>query len=345
MSWLKRGEKNKGKREEITANINDAISTVLGIVPDHIALVAPHTVPKTSSGKLQRAACKTLYVEGRLDKRHTPAWMQIGKLSAQWIIRKSMEVLNKIGKLIYTLYVALIVSVTLLPMWILMHIVSRDGAAKAVRAWAKLLKIAAFIPAKVAGLENLGQLSSVIYAVNHASYIDTIVMLAYVPPRTRFVGKKELLSVPIIRTFMRKLDYLAVDRIDLPKGIEDTKHIEYALKAGNSILIFPEGTFGYASGLRPFRLGAFKIAAETNTPICPIALQGTRSILRDNEKLMRPGRVRVTISAPISPQGCDWQDIVQLRGAVRAEIAKYCGEPSLDFIAAQTVAPKPPHLR
>src|SRR5207249_4240069 len=98
----------------------------------------------------------------------------------------------------------------------------------------------------------------------------------------------------------------------------------------------------YASGLRPFRLGAFKTAAETNVPICPIALKGTRFILRDDEKLMCPGKVTVTICESVMPQGSEWQDVTDLRNKVRAEIAKYCGEPSLDYIAAQAVAPKMP---
>jgi len=160
------------------------------------------------------------------------------------------------------------------------------------------------------------------------------------PPGTRMVGKKELLAAPIIRTFMRKLNFLVVDRQDLPKGLEDTHHIEAALKQGDSILIFPEGTFSYATGLRPFRLGAFKIAVESQIPVCPVALNGTRFVLRESEYLMWPNKITVTICPPIMPQGREWEDIIALRQAVRGEIAAYCGEPSLDFIAAQTVAPK-----
>jgi len=142
----------------------------------------------------------------------------------------------------------------------------------------------------------------------------------------------------VIRTLMEKLNYLAVDRMDLTKGLEDTRRIEETLKAGNSILIFPEGTFSYASGLRPFKLGAFKIAASTGIPVCPVALNGTRQLLRGDEKLLRPGRVIVTVCDPVLPAGSEWQDVTALRDAVRAEIAKYCGEPPLDLIAAQTIA-------
>ena len=91
-------------------------------------------------------------------------------------------------------------------------------------------------------------------------------MLSVLPINMRAVAKKELFHAPLIRTLLLKLDYLRVDRLDLSKGLEDTKRIEGVLNSGKPILIFPEGTFGYAAGLRPFRLGAFKIATESHIP-------------------------------------------------------------------------------
>lgn len=333
-------EKTTAKRQEIIDKIQDELSSTLDIVPDRIVLVAPRTVPKTSSGKLQRAACKTMYIEGRLGKWRVPAWWQVTKLSAKWIAHQIMNMFSLMSKLIYTLYVGFVFIVTCLPLYLIVRFSSEITAKKVCRSWARLFQFVIFCPCKVIGEDNLLKASPVIFASNHASYIDAIVALSIAPLNTRFVGKKELFSMPIVRTFMRKLNYLSIDRLDLSKGLEDTLQIEMALKAGHSIFIFPEGTFSYAAGLRPFRLGAFKVAAETHTPICPIALKGTRIILRDDEKLLRPNRVVITVCEPIMPENREWQDVTQLRNKVRAEIAKYCGEPSLDFIAAQVVAPK-----
>jgi 1-acyl-sn-glycerol-3-phosphate acyltransferase len=269
-----------------------------------------------------------------------PAWMQIVKLSLQSLMRKSLTGLTLCAKFIYTLYVVLLFGITFLPVFLLLKFASRNVAVAICRSWAKWLLRLVFCPIKVIGQEKLTEVQPVIYTPNHASYIDSLVMLSIVPQQTRFVVKKELFQAPIARTIMNKFDYLAVDRLDLSKGMADTKLIEAALRDGHPILIFPEGTFGYASGLRPFRLGAFKVATETKIPICPIALHGTRSILRDDEKLMRPSAITITICDPIFPQGREWQDVTQLRQTVRAEIAKYCGEPSLDFIAAQSIAPR-----
>jgi hypothetical protein len=56
---------------------------------------------------------------------------------------------------------------------------------------------------------------------------------------------------------------------------------------------------------------------------------------------MTPQTMVMTVSDPIAAAGETWQDITDLKNAVRAQIAKYCGEPSLDYIAAETIAPNP----
>ncbi|MFZ2314186.1 MAG: AMP-binding protein [Gammaproteobacteria bacterium] len=331
-------ETNREKRQQIIEAINDTISTVLDMVPDHIELVAPRTVPKTSSGKLQRSACKKMYIDGKLSRFHLPPWMQVAKLGAGWGVNKSIRAVKKIGRFFYTCYMGLAAVLTVLPLWAAVSFVSQPTAAKLCRRWARLMLTLSFCPMKYAGLENLTRISPVIFAANHASYIDAIMMIAILPTNTRLIGKKEIFAVPIIGSISSKLKYISVDRLDLTKGIEDTKQIAEAIKAGDSVMIFPEGTFGYASGLRPFRLGTFKAAAETNTAICPIALSGNRFILRSGEGLMKPGRISVVVSSPIKPVGTEWTDVVALRDLVRADIIKHCGEPSLDLIVPQTVA-------
>jgi 1-acyl-sn-glycerol-3-phosphate acyltransferase len=127
--------------------------------------------------------------------------------------------------------------------------------------------------------------------------------------------------------------------LDFSKGIEDTNRCEQVLHEGISVMIFPEGTFGYAVGLRPFKLGAFKMAAVARVPVCPISMKGTRFILRDDNRLLSWGKITVTVSEPIMPQGDDWKSVTELRQKVREQIALYCGEPTLDLIVAQTIAP------
>lgn len=331
-------EQSKSAREAISQAIKEAVATALDVMPDHVIMVAPHVVPKTSSGKLQRSACKKMYLDGKLRKSRIPAWLQIVKLATKGIARQALTGLTYFLRFIYTLYVIAVVVITAIPIYILLRLLPNSVVARMCHVYFRVLLLLCFCPITVRGKEKLTAYSPVVYTPNHASYIDALVCMAVMPPNNRIIAKKEVFSIPVIRTFLHKLNYLELDREDLPKGIDDTRKMEEVLEAGNPILIFPEGTFGYASGLRPFRLGAFKIAAETETPICPVAIKGTRKILRDDEKLMRPGWIQVTVCDPLQPTGKEWQDITGLRAKVRSEIAKYCGEPSLDFIAAQTVA-------
>lgn len=331
-------EANKQKKAELLAKIKETVAMNLDIAADDIVLVPPHIVPKTSSGKLQRAACKKMYLEGRLTKKQ-PAWMQVTRLALQWFLQKSWLAIKGLSKLLYSLYLAVILFFILPIMYCMLRFSKQETALKSLRFFAKFLIKAAFCRLTIKGLDRINT-SPLVFTANHASYVDALVLLTFLPYNTRFVAKKELFTTPILRTVMHKLDCIPVDRMDFSKGVQDTLVIEETLKAGHSILIFPEGTFGYASGLRPFRLGAFKIAAETNTPVCPIALKGTRTILRAEEKLLSPGSIEVTIGNPIHAKGTEWHDVTQLRNEVRLQIADHCGEPSLDLIVAQTVAPR-----
>jgi fatty-acyl-CoA synthase len=331
-------EKNTAKKNEIKQNIMSTLSTTLDIVPDDIVLAPPRIVPKTSSGKLQRSLCKTLYQQNKLSHTPLPAWLQAGKLITKWLGQQSWLSTKRIVRLLYTIYVGFIFLLTFIPLYLIILFSPARIADKTCRIWANILLSLAGCPIQLIGKNHLHSQTSVIYAANHASYLDALVAVAITPVGTRLVGKKELSKNFILRPFIKKLNVLLLDRLDFAKGQADTEQIKIALDNHDAIFIFPEGTFGYAQGLRPFRLGTFKLAAETNTPICPVALKGTRQILRDTQKLLTPGNISVTASKAIQPAGSEWKDIIDLREKVRAEIAAHCGEPSLDFIVAKTVA-------
>lgn len=332
--------KSLAERNKIKNAISEAVISALDIAPDHIKLVAPRSVPKTSSGKLQRSACKQMYLENRLGKFRLPAWLQMAKLGVQWCTHKLLEMGITLLKFIYTVYMAVVVTVIILMLYTVGRVASVKTTSKFSRFCGRLILAAGFSPVHVSGYKHIPKDRPVIFAVNHASYMDAIIATAVMPAGTRFVAKKEVFSAPVIGSFMRRMGYLSVDRTNVSQGLEDTVEMESALRAGHSILIFPEGTFGYAAGLRPFRMGAFKIAAEVGVPVVPVAFNGARKMLRDGSWLMRPSYLKVVICEPLMPAGNEWQHITQLRQAVRAEIAKYCGEATLDLIAAQTVAPR-----
>jgi 1-acyl-sn-glycerol-3-phosphate acyltransferase len=76
-------------------------------------------------------------------------------------------------------------------------------------------------------------------------------------------------------------------------------------------------------------MGAFVAAAQAGVPVVPIAIRGTRSMLRPDSWFPRRGAVQVIVGTPIAPSGPDWASAVQLRDAARAVILRHGGEPDL----------------
>lgn len=332
-------QEDKVKREQMIDEIQSIVNETLDLFADEVLLVPPHAVPKTSSGKLQRSGCKKLYEEGKLAAKSAPPWVQITRLVSKGIFNKVTHNLKTVVKALYTGYMGIMVFVTMLPIYLLSFVLPKNTTQHLIRFWCKLIPILGGVITSIRGKEHLTK-KSMIYAANHASYLDALFLFALLPSNTYFIGKKELLSVPILKQLLKQMPFLSVERGEQSKGTKDTEALQALLHQGNSLFIFPEGTFGYAEGLRPFRLGAFKMAVETNTGVCPIALQGTRTILRGDNRLLFPNTVTITISKPIQPEGREWQNVIELRDQVREVIRAHCGEPSLDFIAAQTVAPR-----
>jgi len=97
------------------------------------------------------------------------------------------------------------------------------------------------------------------------------------------------------------------------------------------VFVFPEGTFTAQPGVRPFHLGAFKAAIAAGREIVPVALNGTRRLLRDGTWLPRRSRVTITICPPIVAQSdaSNWQEIVRVRDAARDVISHFAKEPLL----------------
>jgi fatty-acyl-CoA synthase len=157
----------------------------------------------------------------------------------------------------------------------------------------------------------------------------------------RFVAKLEVRHMPFIGTFLKQMGHVWFDRKDGDARLRQQEQIEHLLYQGESVFIFPEGTFTKEDGVRPFQLGAFKAAVSANVPIIPVSLDGTRKFLRDGTYLPRPSDVTITLSPPIYPRvatapagsasttrdSADWHDLIRLRDETRNAIAQYAGEP------------------
>lgn len=275
-----------------------------------------------------------MYMDGMLAKKGLPVWAQIAKLSIKGMGISILRYCEKIARIFYTVYMAM-VTLFLLPLiWLIALVFPKKSAMWLIRMFIRLFILLSGCPFKVIGKKNLHTNKPLIYIANHASYLDSLFLLAILPLGTIFVGKKELQNTPIVKTMIRKFGFITVDRVDFAKSLSDSKIIEESIHQGKSVLLFPEGTFVYTTGLRPFKMGAFKLAVDTGRPLCPIAIQGTRFIMTEHSFILKPGRVTITVSPIIEPKGSDWNEVSRLHSLARAEIAKNCGELSINIVMA-----------
>jgi 1-acyl-sn-glycerol-3-phosphate acyltransferase len=166
-----------------------------------------------------------------------------------------------------------------------------------------------------------------VLVVNHASYLDSLVLAAALPNDYRYVAKRELLDRAVTRLPLSRVGTLFVERSDAQRSASEGQAIAAEVAAGHSLVYFPEGTFGYVPGLLPFRMGAFMAAAQAGVPVVPVAVNGSRTILPAGSWRPRRSRLRVVVLPAIAPTGSDWAAVVRLRDAARAAILAECGEP------------------
>jgi 1-acyl-sn-glycerol-3-phosphate acyltransferase len=309
--------------------IAEASASLLDLQPDEIVLAPPHTVPKTSSGKIRRSAARSLYEAGALGGSQRALWWQLLRLEAGGLVNRVQRALRALGGMAYAGWWWLCVGLVGVPTWVLVQALQRRRPRHAVvgSAARALLRLTG-TPLEVTADAPLPRGPAILVA-NHSSYLDGAVLSAAVPGPISFVAKGELAGQAVAGSFLRRLGTLFVHRLDPQAGVEDAAAIVAAARAGERILTFPEGTLVRVPGLLGFRLGAFLAAVEAGVPVVPIAIRGTRSILRGGQWRPRPGRVSVTIGAPIAPDGSDFAAAVRLRDAARVFVLAHCHEPDL----------------
>jgi 1-acyl-sn-glycerol-3-phosphate acyltransferase len=322
------------ERGRIEAAVLDRVAGALGLPPDVVCLVPPGAVPKTSSGKIRRAAARDLYTSGALGRPPRAPARQRLRLLAAAARHAAGAAARQAGRVAYAVYLAAAAVLLVPPYWLAVAVLpGRRLAFGLSRAGARLLLKVAGCRLAVEGAEHLRAGRPLVLASNHAGYTDVPALVAMLPMDFVFVAKEEVRSWPLVGALVRKARHVTVDRWDARRGVADAGKVARALEDGDSVLFFPEGTFTAAAGLRPFRLGAFQAAAQAGAAVVPLALQGTRATLPDGAWLPRPRTIRLWIGAPLTAQGEGWRAVVALRDRVADAIAAHCGEPRLDLVA------------
>jgi 1-acyl-sn-glycerol-3-phosphate acyltransferase len=314
--------------------INEASVALLGAPPEEIALVPPHSILKTSSGKIRHAATMEMYLRSRGNLLPRPAWLQWLDIGTNTVWPIGRRVRAAARQIAYGAWCWLVVTLIAIPTWLMTvsHPDVRRNWAIASRA-AQLALMLAGIRVTVRGAELIDMARPAIFVANHASYLDGLVLLAAIRMPLAIVAKRELAGGLLMGAFLRAIGTRFVERIDYARMTEDERELVKQATAGTSLLLFPEGTFVRSAGLRQFRLGAFVAACASHRPVVPVAIAGARVVLPDGQWLPTRADVTVTVLPALEPTGDDMKAAAALRDTARDAIAGHCGERILSEIS------------
>ena len=322
-------ERDEKTLESLRHQIQVLSDELLATPPDDIVLAPPNTLLKTSSGKIRRTALKQLYESGNLGKGILPVWHQLLRLVVEAWPTWYKRFRKKLRQEIYAIYAwGCFCFLAPLACTGLILIPSRPQRFRFIQTLARCLLSLTRIPLQQKGSFHLS--APCIFVVNHSSYIDWIILLASLPDFARFVAKRELESFKMTKIILQRLGTLFVERFDLHESVRDNERIAQKAQDGHSLIFFPEGTFFRAPGLLPFHLGAFTIAVQSQLPVVPLVLKGTRTLLPDGIWKPRRTPVEVIITPPVYPQGANWVAARNLSIITRNAMLQYSDETDLE---------------
>ncbi len=155
---------------------------------------------------------------------------------------------------------------------------------------------------QVEGRENIQPGVPYVMVSNHESLVD-IFALFRIFAHFKWVSKSENFRIPFVGWNMRLNRYIEIERGRIKSSARMMEDCRRALRGGNSVLIFPEGTRSEDGRMRPFRRGAFELAHDTRTAILPIVLEGSARALPKKGLVLRGRhRIRIRILPPIAPE-------------------------------------------
>jgi len=206
---------------------------------------------------------------------------------------------------------------------ILISLVTSGGPAYLIMcAWAWVVSKSMGLSFSIHGEDKIAPGNSYIITPNHQSNADILALLRMLPPRFRWVTKKELAKIPVFGWALMRTGAISIDRADRRQSVQSLKEGKAKLKGGWSVLIYPEGTRSPDGQMLPFKKGAFMMAVQTGIPILPVTTNGAFKVLPKKTLWFRPGHITVTIGNPIMTTGLTEKDVPDLIGKTRAEISK-----------------------
>ena len=197
-------------------------------------------------------------------------------------------------------------------------VAERDACAHAIaRKWAQTGLRMNGSAIKVIGIENIPKTGGVLFVANHQSNFDIPIFVGHVPRDKGFIAKLELLKVPTFSRWMKYIGCIFIDRKDPRQSLTAINEAAERLKAGHSIVIFPEGTRSADGTVAPFKAGGLRLGIKAGVPIVPVTISGSKNIMPKGTSIIRSAKVKVIVSPPLL-----WDDYNEMDSNQISEIVR-----------------------
>jgi 1-acyl-sn-glycerol-3-phosphate acyltransferase len=203
------------------------------------------------------------------------------------------------------------------------------------RFWTWIILKLGGVSLSVLGLEQIRPRQAYVFMSNHQSNIDIPVLIqSLIGHQLRWIAKKELLWIPFFGWALWAAKHIPVDRRNARSALKSLRTARERLRAGVSVVVFPEGTRSKDGRLLKFKKGGVLLALQTGAPIVPVTINGTRKVLPAGAWRVQPGAVEVVIGEPLVFVGDHPDSLRELSSRVRAAVEEHLQAPAAAVIRA-----------
>jgi acyl carrier protein len=315
----------------LEAAVVNSVEDRLGIPPDKVVLVPPHSIPKTSSGKIRRNETRILYESGKLRAGKRPPWVQLlclwlGNLG-NWLRLKARHA----GTRIRRAYFGTALRATAAFSGLFVRLMPGKKMAARCTQWSARLALALTGQSiKVMGTDAIPQGKPSVFVANSASALDPLVLAASLPAPFLFADSTALVRAPReVRFLFKPLVVPPVKRNPSaagPPGGTLRDRVREALGSGFAIVSFADAPPGTPPEASRYRLDAIDAAARTSAPIVPVGLRGTGAVFDQHRRVRQPmdSHAEVRVGDAIHAQVKGHHALTESRQRIREAIVKLC---------------------
>jgi 1-acyl-sn-glycerol-3-phosphate acyltransferase len=198
----------------------------------------------------------------------------------------------------------------------------------AARFWARTLLKLSGAKIRTEGFDTIDWDRPYIVVANHQSWFDVFALAGHLPVRFRFVGKEELAGIPIFGRAWTGCGHISLARDDRSRAIEALEEAGKQVREKRlAVILFPEGTRSEDGRLQAFKKGAFVLGIQTQVPILPIGISGSRACMPKGSFRIRQGEIRIRVGEPIPVEGLRMRHRNDLLRRSRAQVLGLMEDP------------------